>query len=389
MNIFPFRWQVSGCREIFSWRTDVIEADDLTEQRRKLRDIPACEYECEVLLSNEQVGAFQSLFHGAGSGQFGFPIWPDAQRLGVATTAGTTFIPVVTTNYSYSTGNYAALWSDWQQRELIGPLTGVATSGLSVASSAAPAAAYTTAAYVMPVYIGKTPDGAVRSDIKTGISKAALRFRVDDARAITASTYGTAYQGIGVLETIPTAVTPLENSISWPIEVLDNGIGAVSHEARADFAPNTRMFRWIISGRANIAAFRQWLHAVEGRYGTFYAPSFNKDIRLIGTATSGATVLTISNIKYTDYVDAGTYMRDVAFVRTDGTMLIRRITSASTSNATQETITIDSALGATYTDASFRCISFLQKHRLDTDRIEINWQKHDLIEVAAPLRVIP
>jgi len=388
-NVFPFKWRAEGCVETLGWKTDVLEADDASEQRRKLRTVPARDFTFGCALTGEQIGALQSLAYGKGYTQFAFPLWTDAATLGTATTAGATFIPVATAYRSFSTGRYACLWTDWQQREGVGPITAVASSGITLSTAGKPVAAYSTAARVMPALLGKLPEPVGRQDVSAGHVEGTLHFRADDNYAVTASTYATLYQTVGVLATVPKAVEPLDNSVTWPQTILDNEIGKVAHDVRSDFGANERIFRWRLSGRAAIWAFRQWLHAVTGRLGTFYAPSFTKDIRLIGTLTSAATVATISNIKYADYVDAHTNMRDVAFVKTDGTMLLRRISAASTSSATQETITLDSALGAAYTAASFTCISFLQKYRLDADRIEMHWASDTIMDVAAPMKVVP
>ena len=68
-------------REVFTWQTDILEAQDGTEQRRAMRSLPRRNFEYAITLNGQEANDFESLTYGSNQFKYATPVWMDVAPL--------------------------------------------------------------------------------------------------------------------------------------------------------------------------------------------------------------------------------------------------------------------------------------------------------------------
>jgi hypothetical protein len=147
-----------------------------------------------------------------------------------------------------------------------------------------------------------------------------------------------------------------------------------------------RTHRWLLVGRAAIAAFRAWLAARAGKLKPFWLPSFQSDLAVVAPVGDTDAFLTLENRGYAEGPVAAVGRRDLMITTVSGARFYRRVTAASEIDAAREMVALDNGLGTTLQPNDFRQISFMRLVRLDTDKVEIAHVTDEVAEVVLSLR---
>ena len=164
------------------------------------------------------------------------------------------------------------------------------------------------------------------------------------------------------------------------LAALDAGTGPLFYDDEAGGPIRQQSHRWLLAGRAEIHAFRQWLYARQGRLVDFWLPSWAADLVLVASAGSGATQIDVEACGYTDRVAQDIGRRDIRIELASGSSITRRITDSEVVSASVERLTLDATLGTAIAPADVVRISFLDRVRLDADAAEIAWWAWDAAE---------
>lgn len=126
-------------------------------------------------------------------------------------------------------------------------------------------------------------------------------------------------------------------------------------------------------------AFLDWWQDRLGACLPFWVPSYQLDLPLLGTIADDDVSFDIPLVGYTRWVYPSLNRRAIAFVRPDRTFMVRRIESATEDVvALTETITINEALGESFTQTPASGICFLWYGRFNDDVLEIVWESHEI-----------
>jgi len=117
---------------------------------------------------------------------------------------------------------------------------------------------------------------------------------------------------------------------------------------------------------------RQFLHWFNGRQRTILIPTYRNDLVQKDIISAADKFLYIENIKLAINMGANELRTYIGFYFPDKTLLIRKITKITEIDETKEKIDINSSLGKTVNLNDCK-ICFVDKCRLASDRIEINW----------------
>ncbi|MBP8867649.1 MAG: hypothetical protein KBG62_06060, partial [Propionivibrio sp.] len=101
-----------GWLERLMWATDVLAARDGTEQRVSLRTKPRRSLEFSILVGRDDAALLDVLLSSWQSRVYALPIWPDKAVLAATVTAGSTVIPLTTTNLEYEADGLLVIGSD-------------------------------------------------------------------------------------------------------------------------------------------------------------------------------------------------------------------------------------------------------------------------------------
>lgn len=117
---------------------------------------------------------------------------------------------------------------------------------------------------------------------------------------------------------------------------------------------------------------RQFLHWLNGRQRAVLIPTYRDDLTLKENIGSTDKYFYIENIKLAINMGANELRTYIGFYFPDKTLLIRKITAITEIDETKEKIDINASLGKTVNLGDCE-ICFVDKCRLASDRVEINW----------------
>ena len=169
-------------------------------------------------------------------------------------------------------------------------------------------------------------------------------------------------------------------------EVLDfdTGITAVDDHAARPFV--RRSFDYLFKNRTEVAAFKAWLAARQGRLTAFWHPTWEASIVPVKKILSNQTVMTVASRGYALYFNPMPGRTEAAFLHKSGTWYFRTISSFGAGTiGDEEVMTINQSFGFDANPEDWLAIYFLEKTRLDADQIEINWQTDSVAEVSLPM----
>lgn len=120
--------------------------------------------------------------------------------------------------------------------------------------------------------------------------------------------------------------------------------------------------------KAEIYAWREFLHYVRGSWGTFYLPSFQNDLPLDQPITLGGNTFEIPYMGIEAFFNGQAPYRDLRFELEDGSVEYKRITQVTDNGNGTETVTVDSVIGSVgFSAIDSTVISFMRLCRIDGD----------------------
>lgn len=372
-----------GWLERLMWATDVLTARDGTEQRVSLRAKPRRSLEFSILVGSADVALLDVLLSAWQSRVYALPIWPDKTVLTSAIAAGSTVIPLTTTNLEYEADGLLVIGSDSRNTE--------AAEVLSVASNAVTLKqpllqTWSAGAFVTPARTARLRVTQPVTRVTDAIATARLVFDIAGTTAITKQDSTTTFNSTPVWITRPNRVRDIESDYQRLAEVLDyeTGITAVDDHAARPFV--RRSFDYIFKNRTEVAAFKAWLAARLGRLTAFWHPTWEASIVPTKKILSNQTVMTVASRGYALYFNPMPGRTEAAFLHKNGTWYFRTISAfGAGTTGDEEVMTINQSFGFDANPEDWVAIYFLEKTRLDADQIEINWQTDSVAEASVPM----
>lgn len=369
---FPFRPDWSDAMlERLTWRTEAIRAHDESEQTASTRLTPRRELEFAVGLDGTDRQTFAHLVWSAGAAPFYLPLWTEGATLGTALAAGSTTVPVATTDLDFAAGNAVLLLGERpDQVELVE----AASVGASLGLTAATLQDWPAGTSVLPLRRARQDTGFNHAAFTRGHTYGRLRFRVDEANPYAADAGATSYRGYPVLTTRPGWARDPETTWDRPARTVDDDVGLVQVFDSLAAAPLYRQVHaWQLEGRPALARFRKLLYALRGKRGSLWVPTFLDDLTPVAGMTSTDTALRVAWSGYAARIAQAANRRDLRIELASGAVLYRRITASVDNGDGTETLALDSALGVAVAAADFAQVSFLALCRSDSDAVEFSW----------------
>lgn len=384
VQVMPWLFQPDGeVLERLEWLTDPLQAFDASEQRVRLREYPRRSFEFgQSLLDRERQTAENILFNWQ-SQPFAVPVWMDGERLTADVSAAATSVPVESATRDYAAGNLVALWASPFSYEIAEIQTVNANSLDLTAPLASGWPAWST--LVLPLRVARMPDAQTFARFTGAAALGRVRFDCTDLSAGTAASE-TTYRGTPVLEQAPNWTEDVTQEYQRKLMQFDPRVGPRFWDEEGSGAILLQSHRWLLDGRAECHAFRQWLYARKGRLTAFWLPSWAQDLTVVLSIGSADTTIDVEHCGYSYNVAQGIARRDIRIALTDGTVFYRRVTASAEVDADTERLTIDSALGQDVAVAEIGAVSWMAPVRLEADAAEINWWTWQHAEAALMTR---
>ncbi|MFN4064626.1 MAG: hypothetical protein ACK4JA_10520 [Parazoarcus communis] len=369
--------------ERLEWLTDVMESHAGHEQRVRLRAAPRRSLEYRLLLGSDSARVqLENRLISWQARVYGLPIWMDATASPNAISAGSVSLSVATAHRDFVAGGIVGLVhgldAEFAQITAVTPVAIALNDPITVD--------WPAGTKIVPVRSARVQNDLHLSWLTDAITLAHPQFRLEDDWPIPAATEPVTYRGHPVLLTPPNWREDVEGEFGRKWRELDFLTGRRVIDDLTSITTQTRSHRWLLVGRAEIAAFRAWLAARAGKLKSFWLPSFQADLQVIAPVGGTDTFLTVDNRGYAEGPGAVVGRRDLLITTTSGNRFFRRISAATEVDAQREMVMIDGTFGATLQPHEFQRLSFMRLVRLDTDLIEIAHVTDEVAEVVLPLR---
>lgn len=382
--IFAPNW-VQPVIERLEWLTDVMESHAGFEQRVRLRAGARRSFEYSALVgSDTERVKMENLLLSWQARVFGLPLWTDVAIAESPIPAGATSIAVTTTNRDFTVGGLVGLVLGMESE--FAEITAVLPASLTIKSPLD--TTWPIGTKILPVQPARVQNELGLTYLSDAIGQATVRFQLEDEWLLPAATETLDYRGFPVLLTATNWNEDVDSDYARKLNELDFLTGRRVIDDLSGIGTVRRTHRWLITGRAAIAAFRSWLAARAGRLTAFWMPSFQADMKVVSPISAFDSAITVENRAYAANVPAAIGRRDILIATTSGSRYYRRITGATALTPSTESIAIDSVVGAALLPDQIRHVSFMKLVRLDSDAIEIAHHTDDMAEVSISVRSI-
>ena len=371
--MFPYAPE-TPMQETLEFKTDVFAFKDGTEKRFALRKNPRQSFTLE--LAREQGverSRIDSVLYEWQSRVFGLPMWHEGMSITAAVAVNDTVVAVDSTAFiDLRVGGLALLLRpDEITFDAIEVSSFTATSitfGSTIQNTYEPG----TLVYPIRNAIASAVFTGERHSV--GLATFQIRFRVidnDPPVSIASTAAFSTYNSKVLLDDFNPIGASLTETYERAMVEFDGGVGVISHDS--PWTRNKRKSRKGFETRSRQESWetRQLLHALKGKQTSFYIPSFSKELTVVDVLTSGASTLTITNVGYTRFVQNQSPRNIIRVTLTDGTSLIRTVDSSAEVDSETEVLTLDNTWPATVAVADISVVDFIEKVRLDSDRIPI------------------
>ncbi|KAF3999069.1 hypothetical protein [Glaciimonas immobilis] len=358
-----------GVTERLAWLTDIQTSPSGAEQRRAIRLSPRRTFEARMLATRRERALLDLTLYGWGARIFAVPVWHDQQWLKVDLALGVQTIRCDTTHRDFRERGLALLLGDnafiYETVEVVG-LTAVALTLARPTMQAWPAGSR-----LFPVRNAQLVQQPIPKRQTDQTWSLEVAFRLTEACDWPEIFPALLYRTVPVLEALPDESDELTAGYQRLVQELDNSAGMVHVTDTAQRAFVVQSYRWLLHGRADQAAFRSLLYALRGRQKIVWLPTHADDLRLVATVTPDATTIDIEYVGYTRFAKGQPGRRDIRLSLSDGTVLYRRIVSATEISNDVERLVIDAPLGRLTHPMDVARISYMVLCRLDQDDIEL------------------
>jgi hypothetical protein len=364
--------------ERLEWKTDVIPSFS-NEQRLCLRDSPR-----QSLTHTFQMDEYQFSRAKAASTQwahrvYGLPVWAELTRVG-SIPIDSPFITMDTLYADYRENDLIIIWESDEVYVAV-EITTITPTQINLKL---PLEQAFSNAYIAPLRFCRTLRGMSYQRSTSSVVLASSEFTVTQNTNL-AETSLPQYRSVDLLLEPQVILGSISERISRPVDLFDNGSGAIVVETKTDRVKSTSILTFDCLDRETRWTVRKWLHSRKGKLKPFWVPTWNEDLTLEEDITAAGTTLVARPISYSLYYG----IKDIIIFLNDGSYFCRRILSASVNPSGQDLLSIDSSLGINVSLSSISRVCFLSHCRMDSDSVEIKHGYSGRASMSMPLVEVP
>jgi hypothetical protein len=358
LALLPFPAMV-GATENIEFKTEIQQAIDSTEERQQLRVLPRQTLNYQFPITKDRMASAFNTEYDAVTENWAVPLWAEGQSVGNVL-ANATSIACDTTIHDLRENSLALLRTTdnlWQIVE-IGSIT---RSSVNVTN----ALIYQANARIYPVRIGWISDPITR-DVSGIFQLSSIKFNIDDIRDVP-EIVPDQFLDNDIYFTCPLlGGESLSRSIQSRLDIVDQDLGVIARRTLWSNARYSTPLYQLLKNKQEVFDYRGFLSRAQGKFRSFWLPSFEANMRVVSTGTITTTLL----IKPDCYLDYAPRIH-IAIKTTDGTWHPFITSNPTIVAGGNIQLTLDHALNL---DASaIKKISYLGLYRLDTDSIDLTF----------------
>lgn len=388
-RITAWTWAPDWSRNIIErveWLTDVLRAYSGKEQRVALRSGPRKEYEFAFSAEASARRRLENTLYGWGARVWALPIWTDGEDLTAPVYQGAISIPSDTNSRDYHADGlgivFSADGSDYEVFEI------EAVDADEITLKRGIERTWPAGSRIFPARTARLEDRQAVSRFILDFAYGVVRFQLVEPITHEAAVEAVTYRGHPVLTQRPEWSEDPELAYQRQLAEFDPRTGVRFLEDESGIPDTLQAYRWRLTSRSEIEAFRRFLYARGGRHRAIWIPTWTNDAVVNQTVASAATAIDVDTDNFVRFVNAGTHRKDLRVELTDGTVFYRRIAGAQVIDDTTERLILDASFGRVIQPAEFRHISFMALCRLDQDSVELAWSTGAQADAVAVFRAV-
>lgn len=364
--------------EILEWVTRVLQSANGEEQRSGLREVPRSIIEMNYRTTGSERQRLETLIFDGQDRVFGLPLFYKQTEVTAPISITDTVISVRSTaGLELATGIIGITWVDSALFEELQIQSFTATT---VTFSSPFTKAFPLGSIFMPMRSAVTKDPVRRGRFLNEVQDHHIRFQVvDNGPSLADTSPYSSYTPTGgttrVLLDDPNLVdsSKINEELRRLITVTDNKTAFPLVFTSQDVSRETMQKGFFSRSVSDLEDIRGLLHALSGRRVSFYIPTEFPDFELLASVAPSDQSITVTDIEYVNFVKQRQARNVLRLVSKDGTISAPKlITGSSKPTAGQETISIaPDTFGVTIALADILRAEYVQKVRIDTDRIQI------------------
>jgi hypothetical protein len=357
------------------FKSDLMRSKDGTEQAFSLRLAPKTRIKYQLKFTNDadRTLAENILFGGSPLLQIGVQNWWETQQTSALTLSTSFAILVNTTEGS---------WAEGQTISCVLPDRSVLTAEIDTFT---PTQINLTAAIgtelpigtdVMPVNFGYFPRKAALKVSPVNLSTMDVEFvtftETDQAFLDTAFFDVHPIDGLPIIRKRWILGRKASADITREQSIIDGETGVIAVRGSEPLGEYTTKTTFPLSSKAEIYAYRQFVHFLRGSWGQFYMPTMQNDLPLFTDFVLGGNTFIVPYMGVKLFLDNLAPKRDVRIVTEDGTIYYRRITLVVDNGNDTETLTLDSTVGSSgFSAIASTTISYMHLSRINGDSVTL------------------
>lgn len=359
--------------ERWQWRTDVQRAKSGAESRRPIYPHPRRGLEFRIV--TEDIGMLDRMLSGWQSRLWAVPRWMDRTVLTAPANAGATTLELDTSVGEWRVDGQVALLGDDQAESPVVAAVNAASLDLDTPLEND----WPAGNVIYPARLMRLPTSVETSRPSAGVAAATVQFLADEdtETSYAADDSDTSFDGLAVYLEEPNRARAAAAGYERDAERIDSGVGLVLVDDPDADPIHRHEWEYLWLERGEIDAFVAWLLARQGRANAFRHPTWSSDLVVTRSIEAEETQLVVEPVDWPRWYE-GRANRDVVAVHArDGRWLFAGVTGSSTTGG-EETLQLDRALVGTGGDpvavADVRRACWLERVRLDADRVELEWR---------------
>lgn len=366
-------------KEIFTWRTNVIEAHDGKDQRIGLRAMPRRQFNYSVALEGLRAFQLESILYAGTQYEYAMPVWTDGAPLTSPASNTDDSIYINHSSLGFWQGGYVVIY----QSETLFEFARVQSlePGKLVLTET-PFYDWPAGTLVYPViFVTLEPSSKIewfRGDALTG-NLTLTQVALNSNSHLPLSAAPVTYLEKEVITARPNWVGDMGTEINSMPDILDVNVGVVSRYFFKKHGKVTRGFKYLLNGRDEINDFRAFLQRTKGRLKTFYVPRAVHDLTLVLSISALGVNFTFSGQHYALYVGLNKGRDHLCIKLLNGVQFYRRVVNVSISSGST-VVEVDNALGVAVPLESVAQVSFLTESAMAADQVTIEWFTNEIAE---------
>lgn len=373
-----------GLRERLSYLTDVQASLSGVEYRTRAREHPRRVMDFQAIVTGSDFRDLDASLSSTMPDEWLMPLWRDVAKAEVSYVDPLTHFDAdgIGLYREWSEGGYLVATHDgeWWAAEIVS----VTDNRVSVSGEAPQAILDGARCY--PASVVSLEDRQTRSAITAGVATVPVTCEVIDYRAPDAEELPETHDGIPILADEPNRRESIEQSYIRGISRVDYDVGRVERYVDTVAADFERAPVYTYNDRGDVWEMRRFIQHLGGRKGEMYAPTRMADLTIIDLTQ---THIDIEPIGWSDYYDDGVN-RDLLWVRLRGhdPEVAHIVSSEMVGDVERLTLGEPVDRFAEVGADSVRQAAWMERCRLATDEVTIDWVTAGVCELSLPQRAV-